>query len=98
MIEYKLKDAKLFRQQCYINGEWIDSARGASLKVTNPATGTLLGTVPALGADETRAAVDAASLALPDWQAKTAQQRAEVLHKWHDLLLEHQQDLALVVR
>ena len=58
-----LGDPALFRRQCYVNGEWIDAADGATLDVDNPATGEIIGTVPALGAEETRSAIEAADAA-----------------------------------
>lgn len=61
----KLNDSNLFRQQALINGEWLDANNGEVIDVTNPANGDKLGSVPKMGADETRAAIDAASRALP---------------------------------
>ena len=55
----KLKDAALFRQQCYIDGKWVDADSGATIDVTNPATGEVLGTIPKLGREETARAVEA---------------------------------------
>ena len=60
-----LKDPTLLRQQCYIDGQWLDARSGGSKPVTNPATGAVLGTVPFMGADETRAAIEAAAAAFP---------------------------------
>ena len=61
----QLKDAKLFRQQCYIDGEWVDADRKQTIDVNNPANGEVIGTVPKLGAAETRRAIEAAERALP---------------------------------
>lgn len=61
----KLNDSNLFRQQALINGEWLDANDGEVIDVTNPANGDKLGSVPKMGADETRAAIDAANRALP---------------------------------
>lgn len=61
----KLNDSNLFRQQALINGEWLDANNGEVIDVTNPANGDKLGSVPKMGADETRAAIDAANRALP---------------------------------
>jgi len=89
-----LKDTALFRQACYVDGQWITAQNGASITVDNPATGDAIGSVPKLGADETRAAVAAADRALPGWRAKTAKERAIALRRWYDLMVEHQDDLA----
>ncbi|NYE62830.1 succinate-semialdehyde dehydrogenase/glutarate-semialdehyde dehydrogenase [Duganella sp. 1224] len=90
----QLKDPGLLRQQAYINGEWTDADGGATLPVTNPATGEQIGTVPVMGAAETRRAIDAANAAWPAWRKKTAAERARILRKWNDLILENTDDLA----
>src|SRR5215470_4699696 len=89
-----LKDSKLFRQSNYIDGAWTDARSGATINVDNPATGEIIGTVPKGGAAETRAAIEAADRALPAWRKKTAKERAAVVRKWYDLMLQHQEDLA----
>ena len=71
-----LKDPALLRQQCYVDGAWLEAQGGGTSKVTNPATGDVLGTVPSFGAAETRAAIEAASAAFPAWAARTAKDRA----------------------
>src|SRR5271169_7191191 len=71
----KLQDEKLFRQQCYVNGEWVGALNRGTIPVTNPATGETLGTVPRMGAEETRQAIEAADRALPGWRGKTAKER-----------------------
>ena len=93
----KLQDQKLFRQKAYIDGEWVDAIGGASLPVKNPASGETLGTVPKMGAEDTRRAIEAADRALPAWRAKTAKQRAQILRKWFDLMMENQDDLAALM-
>ena len=93
----QLKDAGLLRQQAYLNGEWSDADNGATLTVTNPATGEQLGTVPLMGAVETRRAIAAANAAWPVWRKKTAKERAAILRKWNDLILENADDLALLM-
>jgi succinate-semialdehyde dehydrogenase/glutarate-semialdehyde dehydrogenase len=90
----KLKDPKLFRQQCYIDGAWVDADGGGAIPVENPANGEKLGTVPKMGADETRRAIEAADRALPAWRARTAKERANILRKWFNLMMENQEDLA----
>lgn len=90
----QLDDIKLFRQQAYINGAWADADSGEKLKVNNPATGEIIGSVPKMGATETRRAIEAADKALPAWRALTAKGRANKLRKWFDLMMANQEDLA----
>ncbi|MBB3065198.1 MULTISPECIES: NADP-dependent succinate-semialdehyde dehydrogenase [Limibacillus] len=93
----KLGDPKLFRQQCFIDGAWVDADDGSTIEVNNPATGKTLGTVPKMGEAETRRAVEAANAALPAWRSKTAKERAQILRKWFDLMMQHQDDLAQIL-
>ncbi len=97
MTSITLKEQGLFRQQCYIDGEWFDADNGATLEVTNPATNAILGTIPKMGATETRRAIEAAHRAFPAWRAMTAQERSNILRKWYGLLLQHQDDLAVLM-
>ena len=97
MIDNKLKDPSLLRKAAYIDGEWVTADSRSTLDVINPATGESLATVAKVGARETSRAVAAASDAFPDWRDKTAQDRCDLLRKWHDLLLKHQDDLALLM-
>ncbi|WP_223443337.1 MULTISPECIES: NADP-dependent succinate-semialdehyde dehydrogenase [Pseudomonas] len=90
----QLNDPKLFRQQAYIDGVWVDADNGQTLKVNNPATGEIIGSVPKMGATETRRAIEAADKALPAWRALTAKERANKLRKWFDLMMANQEDLA----
>ncbi|MBL8445324.1 MAG: aldehyde dehydrogenase family protein, partial [Zoogloeaceae bacterium] len=92
-----LKNTDLFRSQCLVNGQWIGADSGATIEVHNPANGELLGTVPKMGAAETRRAIEAANAAGPDWRALTAGARAKVLRKWFDLIVESQEDLAVLM-
>src|SRR5690349_21213084 len=89
-----LTDQNLFRQACYIDGAWVKARSSATINVDNPATGEIVGTVPKLGAGETREAIEAAERALPAWRKKTAKERATVLRTWFDLMMQHQDDLA----
>jgi len=89
-----LKDSKLFREQCYIDGQWAGADSRKTVQVIDPATGQALGTVPDLGAAETRRAIAAAERAWPAWRAKTAKERAVILRKWFDLMMANQDDLA----
>jgi succinate-semialdehyde dehydrogenase/glutarate-semialdehyde dehydrogenase len=93
----KLSDPKLFRQQCYVDGEWVDALNRGTIPVTDPATGETLGTVPRMGAEETRQAIEAADRALPAWRAKTAKERAHILRRWYDLMMANQDDLATLM-
>jgi succinate-semialdehyde dehydrogenase / glutarate-semialdehyde dehydrogenase len=92
-----LKDPTLLRQQCYVDGQWLDARNGGTKQVTNPANGAVLGTVPYMGADETRAAIEAAAAAFPAWAARTAKDRSTVLRRWHDLMLANADDLATLM-
>src|SRR3954470_12942548 len=92
-----LKDADLLRGRCFIAGEWVDADSGKTIDVTNPADGGKIGTVPAMGADETRRAIEAAQKAFPAWRARTAKERAKVLRTWFDLMMENQEDLARIM-
>ncbi|HKT90565.1 MAG TPA: aldehyde dehydrogenase family protein, partial [Paraburkholderia sp.] len=92
-----LKDATLLQTNAYINGEWQGAEDGATFEVKNPATGALIGTVPRMGAAETRRAIAAANAAWPAWRAKTAKERSSILRKWHDLMMENADDLALIL-
>ena len=91
----QLQDPSLLRQQCFVDGRWIDAER--HIEVTNPATGERVGQVPLLGADETRQAIEAANRALPAWRARTAKERSALLRKWFELLLANQDDLARIM-
>lgn len=92
-----LKDKSLLRQQCYINGQWVDADSGQKLEVVNPATGELLGTIPNMGTAETKRAIEAANKAWGAWRAKTAKERANLLRKWFNLMMENQEDLAIIM-
>jgi succinate-semialdehyde dehydrogenase / glutarate-semialdehyde dehydrogenase len=92
-----LKDPSLFRQQCYINGQWVDADSGKTIDVTNPATGEVLGTIPNMGTAETRRAIEAANAAWAGWRKKTAKERANVLRKLFNLMMENQEDLAILM-
>ena len=94
MMTLSLNDSELFRQQAYIGGRWCEADNGTSFQVTNPATGEVLGQVPDMGAAETRRAIEAAKAAWPGWRRKTAKERANLLRKWHDLMMANLDDLA----
>ncbi len=92
-----LKDPKLFRQQCYVDGQWVDSESKRTINVTNPADNSVIGTVPSLTTSDTRRAVEAANRAFPLWRNKTAKERAKILKTWFDLMIANQDDLALLM-
>ena len=84
----------LIRRQGFIDGSWVDADSGATFSVTNPATGDVVAEVPRMGAAETRRALAAAERALPGWRQRTAKERARILRRLADLMLEHEDDLA----
>ncbi|SFM27477.1 NADP-dependent succinate-semialdehyde dehydrogenase [Halopseudomonas yangmingensis] len=88
---------ELFRQQAFIDGHWCEAEQGGRTEICNPATGERLGSVPNMGAAETRRAILAAQAAQPVWRRKAAKERAAILRKWHDLMLQHQEDLARIM-
>ncbi|MBO0334826.1 NADP-dependent succinate-semialdehyde dehydrogenase [Sneathiella sp. CAU 1612] len=92
-----LKDPDLLRMQGLVAGKWCDADGGGKIDVTNPATGEVIGTVPSMGAAETRCAIEAAKAAMPGWAGKTAKERATILRKWYDLMLENTDDLAKIM-
>ena len=93
----QLKDPSLLRQQAYVNGNWCDADSGETCAVTNPATGDVIGTVPKMGAAETRRAIAAADAAWPAWRAKTGKERSAVIRKWNDLMIANADDLAMIM-
>jgi len=92
-----LKDTGLLKSQCYINGAWVDAADGSTIAVLNPATGSHIGSVPNAGKDLTQQAIDGAAQAQTEWKARTAEDRARILRRWYELMLTHQDDLALIM-
>lgn len=93
----QLTRADLFRQQAYIDGQWCDADNGQSKAVHNPANGVKLGTIPVMGAAETRRAIAAAKRAQKTWAARTAKERAAILRRWFELMMKHQEDLARIL-
>ena len=93
----KLADSKLFRQQAYIAGQWSDADGGENISVNNPATSDTLGSVPKMGAAETRRAIDAAAAAYSSWRAKTGKERAAILRRWFELMMANQDDLGILM-
>ncbi|MDD9875150.1 MAG: NADP-dependent succinate-semialdehyde dehydrogenase [Gammaproteobacteria bacterium] len=93
----KLDNQALYRQQCHINGCWLDAADGATIEVTNPADHSVVATIPRMGAQETREAIGHAARAQAEWRALLARERAAVVRRWADLMLENRDDLALMM-
>jgi succinate-semialdehyde dehydrogenase / glutarate-semialdehyde dehydrogenase len=93
----KLRDPDLLRTRALIGGKWLDAASGATLEVLNPATREPIGTVPDMGATDTRHAIEAAAAAFPAWAALTAKERAAILRRWYELLMANQDDLATLM-
>jgi succinate-semialdehyde dehydrogenase/glutarate-semialdehyde dehydrogenase len=91
------QDSRLFREAAYIDGAWISTSIQGTIDVDNPATGDLIGTVPKLGAIETRQAIEAAHRAFPAWRQSTARERAILLRRWFDLMMANQEDLAVLM-
>jgi len=92
-----LNNPQLFHQQAYINGSWKSADSKKTIEVHNPAQGTVIGTVPDMGAVETREAINAAHTAWLTWREKLAKERAVLLRRWYELIIENQQDLALLM-
>ena len=90
-----LKDPALFRQECYIDGVWVGAKE--SFEVLDPANGKIIGRVPSLGQEATRQTVAAASAAYPGWKALTAKERSVILKRWHALIVQHKDDLAMIM-
>jgi aspartate-semialdehyde dehydrogenase len=93
----RLSDPRLLREFAYIDGRWCSAASGATIEVTDPATGEIIGRVPDMGVAETREAIAAADAAFKPWRALLPQQRAKTLRAWHDLILENREDLAVLI-
>ncbi|MGE8541244.1 MAG: NAD-dependent succinate-semialdehyde dehydrogenase [Acinetobacter sp.] len=93
----QLKNSELLKQQVYINGQWLDADDGKSLPVTNPATDEIIGRVPSVSAAQVEQAVQAAEAALEGWKQKTAKDRSALLRTWFNLIVENQEDLAVIL-
>ncbi|MDR3669321.1 MAG: NADP-dependent succinate-semialdehyde dehydrogenase [Holophaga sp.] len=94
---HSLKDQNLFRQACYVDGSWVQADSGQTIPVVDPASGESIGTVPRMGAAETRRAILAAEAALPAWRARTAMERSAILRRWFELIMANQEDLAVLM-
>src|SRR5260221_5775009 len=92
-----LKDSQLFRDCAYVNGAWIEADSRKRIDVDNPAEGTVLGSIPDMGAAETRRAIEAANAALPAWRALPAKERSKILRKWFDFMIANADNLRLLL-
>ncbi len=93
----QLEDSSLLRNQCYVNGQWVNSSNGQQFDVSNPANGEVIAHVPDMGVDETRAVINDANNAWANWREKTAKDRAQVIRRWFDLVMQNQSDLAKIL-
>lgn len=93
----QLKNKALFRQQCFIGGQWLDADNQQTIEVINPATDEVIGTVPKMGARETKKAIEIAQAAQIAWREKTAKERSKILRRWYELMEENKDDLALIL-
>lgn len=97
-VQASLKEPTLFKQQAFVGGNWISaSSSGGTIKVTDPATNHVIGSVPDLGVDHVHQAVRAAQDSFESWKRTPAKARSQILQKWSSLLLKHQQDLAMIL-
>ena len=92
-----LADPLLLKTRAYINGQWVDADNGASLPVRNPATGEVIAEVAKVSAAETRRAIETAGAAMQQWKSETAKVRAQVMRRWFDLMMQHREDLAIIM-
>jgi len=92
-----LKDPSLLKNRCLVNGQWIEASSKATLAVTNPANGEIVGEIPKLSPDEIPAVIEASKVAQKAWAARPAKERSALLRRWFELLLEHADDLALIM-
>ncbi|RVD33067.1 aldehyde dehydrogenase family protein, partial [Mesorhizobium sp. M4A.F.Ca.ET.020.02.1.1] len=93
----QLKDKTLFRQAALVGGSWVEANAANAIEVSDPASGEVIGIVPKLGAAETRAAIAAAERAQKQWAARTAKERAGILRRWFELMMENQDDLGRIL-
>ena len=92
-----LRRPDLLCQRAYLGGEWVEAESGRTFEVRNPARGDVIARIPDLGRAEIARAIDAAHAAQKPWAAKTGKERAKVLRRWYDLMMEHQEDLAVLM-
>ena len=93
----KIKNKELFKEQCYIDGKWVNSSNNETIEVNNPATLEIVGNVPKCESEETKIAIEAANNSWKNWKWKTAKERSIILRKWFDLIMSNQEDLAQIM-
>lgn len=93
----KIKNKELFKEQCYIDGKWVNSSNNETIEVNNPATLEIIGKVPKCGSEETEIAIEAANSSWKNWKEKTAKDRSTILRKWFNLIMANQEDLAQIM-
>lgn len=96
-LTHTLQRSDLIQEACYLAGQWQTSSINEVIAVNNPATGEKIASVPNMGYEETKHAIASAHQALPAWSAKTGKERAAILQKWAQLMLVHQNDLAIIM-
>ncbi|TQV93267.1 succinate-semialdehyde dehydrogenase [Cordyceps javanica] len=96
-LEDHLQDPSLLKSQCYVDGNWIEAASGVRFTVDNPSTSEIIGKCPEFDSADTDASILAAQGALPAFRRTPARQRAQLLRRWHDLMLSHAADLATII-
>jgi len=96
-IRSLLKDPSLFKEDAYINGQWFKSSSGATFAVNNPATDEIIAHVTNLGPDDAELAIIAAEKAFNGWKSKTGKERASIMRKWFDLIIQNTSDLATIM-
>ena len=93
----KLNDQSLFKTQSYVNGKWVDAKSGKTFEVQDPATGKTIGTMPEMSKSDTDEAIKAAAAALPSFRKMTGRERARILRKWYQLMVDNSEDLAKLI-
>jgi len=93
----QLKDPSLFKTKAFINGQWVDGAKGETFPVYNPATNELLAEVASVGLNETQNAINDAQTAMVEWRALPAKTRSDILERWYNLVIENTEDLAVLM-
>jgi succinate-semialdehyde dehydrogenase/glutarate-semialdehyde dehydrogenase len=96
-LVFQLKDQSLFKQKCFINGEWVNSDNGDTFDIINPSDLTVVGSMPNASKKETIRAIDAANNSWSDWKKLTGKDRSIIIRRWHELILENIDDLALIM-
>ncbi|ACP27093.1 succinic semialdehyde dehydrogenase [Sinorhizobium fredii NGR234] len=92
-----LKDPSLFRQAALVGENWIEADPQNAIEVNNPATGEIIGRVPKLGAAETKVAIETAARVQKEWAGRTAKERAAILRRWYELMIENKDDLGQIL-